>query len=168
MQAIDQLPDIGLIEHILTHYHDRHRAQLPELIRLSKRVELVHGGVPACPAGLTALLEKLQEDLFAHMDKEEEILFPMIARQLGAAVMRPVDIMRHDHAVHIELLEEIRALTANITAPVGACSSWRTLYAGLAQFTTDLMEHIHLENDVLFARIDALAPGARASAVEKT
>src|SRR5690606_10920336 len=35
--------NVELIEHILTRYHDVHRQQLPELIRLSARVELVHG-----------------------------------------------------------------------------------------------------------------------------
>lgn len=49
--------DADLIEHILTRYHDTLRQQLPELIRLSRRVELVHGGHPECPAGLSSHLE---------------------------------------------------------------------------------------------------------------
>src|SRR5690606_23507190 len=32
-----------LIDHILVRYHDRHREQLPELIRLASKVEQVHG-----------------------------------------------------------------------------------------------------------------------------
>ena len=40
-----------LIEHILTRYHAIHRIQLPELIRLAKRVEHVHGERQDCPKG---------------------------------------------------------------------------------------------------------------------
>lgn len=52
-----EAPNDALIEHILTRYHDVHREQLPELIRLAQRVERVHGGHPQCPAGLSAHLE---------------------------------------------------------------------------------------------------------------
>jgi len=43
-------------------------------------------------------------------------------------------------------------LTDNIRPPEGACTTWRALYAGLSEFRNDLMEHIHLENNLLFER----------------
>ena len=33
--------------------------------------------------------------------------------------------------------------------PEGARRSWQALYAGTAKLTSDLMEHIHLENYIL-------------------
>ena len=51
-----------------------------------------------------------------------------------------------------EALAQLEALTDNITPPAGACNTWRALYAGLAQLKEDLMQHIHLENNVLFLR----------------
>lgn len=156
MSSTEQMSDVELIEHILTRYHDRHREQLPELIRLSKRVELVHGGVPACPAGLTALLEKLQDELNEHMRREEEILFPMILRGLGAALAHPVEIMRHEHDFQHQLLTEIQLLTHGVVLPQSACTTWRALYNGLSQLIADLADHLQLENQVLFARVDAL------------
>lgn len=45
-----------------------------------------------------------------------------------------------------------RALTADLVSPAEACESWRGLYQSLAQLEIDLMEHIHLENNVLFPR----------------
>ena len=42
----------SLIDHILTRYHQVHREQLPELIRLAARVETVHGSHEQCPNGL--------------------------------------------------------------------------------------------------------------------
>lgn len=54
-------------------------------------------------------------------------------------------------------LEELLALTNNITPPADACNTWRALYRGLLEFRDDLMQHIHLENNVLF--VNALTPG---------
>src|SRR5690606_22474987 len=83
-------PDNTLIEHILTRYHDVHRQQLPELVRLATRVELVHGGHPQCPAGLAAHLEDMSAELEAHMKKEEQILFPMISRGITGMAVGPI------------------------------------------------------------------------------
>ncbi len=45
------MPAGQLIEYILARFHERHRDQLPELIRLASRVEQVHGSKPGCPNG---------------------------------------------------------------------------------------------------------------------
>src|SRR5690606_30686776 len=52
-----------LIAHILTRFHARHREQLPELIRLARRVEQVHGDRPECPVGLSDHLCAMQQEL---------------------------------------------------------------------------------------------------------
>ncbi len=144
--------DIDLIEHILERYHDTHRRQLPELIRLAARVELVHGGHPQCPAGLTALLEDMQQALEAHMAREEQILFPMIARGMGAMARMPISLMKQQHDDHGDLLHELERCTRGFTLPDGACNTWTALYRGLAALRQDLMDHIHIENNVLFYR----------------
>lgn len=46
------VPSATLIDHLLERFHERHREQFPELIRLASRVEQVHGNKPDCPAGL--------------------------------------------------------------------------------------------------------------------
>ena len=94
------VPDIELIEHILTRYHDVHRQQLPELIRLAQRVELVHGGHTECPAGLSQHLETMLQELESHMKKEEQILFPMISRGITGMAVQPIAMMRSEHDDH--------------------------------------------------------------------
>lgn len=158
---VERLDDRQLIEHILARYHDVHRQQLPELIRLAQRVERVHGGHPACPAGLTAHLEHMQQELEDHMAKEEQVLFPMIARGMAGMAVAPVMVMRQDHDDHGEALDQMLALTGELTLPAGACNTWRALYAGLETLRTDLMDHIHLENNILFDRIDGKLGGGR-------
>src|SRR5690606_16047582 len=73
----------ALIEHILERFHERHREQLPELIRLASRVEQVHSNKPGCPLGLAEHLWNMQQELESHMLKEEQILFPMLQRGIA-------------------------------------------------------------------------------------
>lgn len=148
----------NLIGHILTRYHAVHREQLPELIRLARRVEQVHGARPHCPNGLADALAAMQQELESHMQKEEQILFPL----LGAgttAVGGPVAVMRFEHDQHGEALARLEALAQNFETPAGACNTWQALYRGLRQFREDLMQHIHLENNILFEGLAAGAAG---------
>ena len=143
------------IDHILRRYHARHREQLPELIHLARRVEQVHGERPECPVGLAQHLGNMLQELESHMLKEENVLFPMLLQGIGGMqVNGPVSVMRFEHDQHGEALAILAALTNNLQLPKGACNTWRALYAGLAQLRDDLMQHIHLENNILF--IDAL------------
>ncbi|MDW5375622.1 iron-sulfur cluster repair protein YtfE [Halomonas sp. HP20-15] len=158
--------DSELIEHILTRYHAVHRQQLPELIRLARRVEHVHGERGTCPAGLADHLESMHQELESHMQKEEMILFPMLKRGLAHNAHGPIAVMRFEHDEHGEALARLMALSHDIHIPKGACTTWRALYAGLYEFREDLMQHVHLENNVLFERATAnQGPVGEAAAV---
>jgi len=146
----------ALIDHIIARYHEIHRSELPELIRLARQVEKVHAGKAGVPAGLAALLERMGFELEQHMSKEEMVLFPAMKQQVpGPMLGIPISRMRHEHDDHGENLREIDGLTGDITLPPGACRTWQALYAGLAKLKDDLMQHIHLENNVLFPRFAA-------------
>ena len=144
----------ALIDHILSRYHEVHRQQLPELVRMARRVEAVHRDNPQVPAGLAALLEDMEAELLSHMVKEETILFPAI-RSGSDFVRGPIAVMRAEHVEHGVRLDGVLALTHGATPPDGACNTWRALYAGIAQLNDDLINHIHLENNLLFAHFDA-------------
>lgn len=145
-----QASPAALIDHILSRYHEVHRQQLPELLRLARRVEQVHGLRSDCPHGLADHLETMRQELESHMQKEEQVLFPMLRRGFYGPAQGPIAVMRHEHDDHGEALESLMSLTHDITPPKGACTTWRALYAGLRELRDDLMEHIHLENNILF------------------
>lgn len=151
--APDAQDPAALIDHILTHYHAVHREQLPELVRMARRVEAVHRDHPAVPVGLATLLESMEAELLEHMEKEEQVLFPAL-EQDGLGVDGPIGVLRDEHTGHGALLEQLAALTSDHTPPLGACNTWRALYAGTAQLTEDLISHIHLENNLLFPRFE--------------
>ncbi|OJV46365.1 MAG: iron-sulfur cluster repair di-iron protein [Alphaproteobacteria bacterium 43-37] len=146
-------PLSDLVAYIKDRYHSIYREQLPELIRLSARVEKVHADHPACPTGLTEHLEKMYEELGLHMLDEEKNLFPLImAGEISKA--RPIiEQLVDEHENYGRQLEAIEEITHNISAPEGACNTWSALYLGLRTFKVDLMQHIHLENNILFDRI---------------
>jgi regulator of cell morphogenesis and NO signaling len=154
MSSIPENVD-DLIRHVLDRYHQVHRRELPELCKLAIQVEQVHADHPAVPAGLSALLEQMHAALASHMDKEEQILFPLMLAGGNPMIVHPIAMMRHEHDEAGEELRAIAALTGDMTPPEGACNSWRALYAGLAKLAEDLTEHIHIENNVLFPRFEA-------------
>ena len=139
-----------LIDHILQRYHEVHRQQLPELIRMARRVEAVHRDHPQVPRGLAQHLETMEQELVDHMAKEEQILFPLLRQGGHPMVVHPIGMMRHEHVSHGAQIERLAQLTQQHQPPVDACNTWQALYAGTARLTEDLIQHIHLENNLLF------------------
>lgn len=137
-----------LVHHILQRFHAKHREQLPELIRLSRRVETVHADHPECPTGLAEHLCQMQQELESHMMKEEQILFPMLCN--GFYPGGPIHVMQHEHLQHGDALGTMLTLAHDLQLPDGACNTWTALYLGLNELKEDLMEHILLENEILF------------------
>lgn len=148
---------LPLIDHILSRYHDTHRAELEWLIPLAQKVETVHGDHDDAPLGLTEALLALRDELDSHMAKEEQILFPLMRQGGHPAIQHPVAVMRDEHDEAAALLRTITQVTHSLTLPEGACRSWTALYAGLEKLCEDLVMHMHLENEVLFPRFVAAA-----------
>lgn len=147
----------ALIDHILARYHETHRRELPELIRLAGKVEAVHRSHPQAPLGLADTLDELRRELETHMQKEELALFPLLRAGGHPMIAHPIRQMRDDHNDHGELLRRLERIAGGFRVPDGACRSWQALYVGTAKLVDDLMEHIHLENNVLFARFGSVA-----------
>lgn len=146
---------LPLIDHILVRYHETHRRELPELIALARRVEERHAEHPQVPRGLAHLLEHIAEAIEEHMQKEEQILFPMMRAGGVPMIIGPIQVMEHEHVEHGERLRQLEALTRNHVAPADACTSWQALYVGTRKLVDDVMQHIHLENNVLFPQFGA-------------
>ncbi|HEY5948264.1 MAG TPA: iron-sulfur cluster repair protein YtfE [Kofleriaceae bacterium] len=142
-----------LVSHIVARYHETLRRDIPMLIDAARKVERVHADKPAVPAGLAEELVEFWTEMQQHMMKEERVLFPMLATGVhGTQVYMPVRVMEHEHDEQSVHLARIRELTGDLQIPPHACATWRALYSGLEVIEAELMEHIHLENNVLFPR----------------
>lgn len=146
-----------LIDHILRRYHEVHRQQLPELIRMARRVEAVHRDHPLVPHGLADHLETMEQELLEHMAKEEQILFPMLKQGGHPMAVHPIGMMRQEHVSHGAQIERLAEFTHQHQPPSDACNTWQALYAGTARLTEDLIAHIHTENNLLFPVFESQA-----------
>ncbi|MFV9473565.1 hemerythrin domain-containing protein [Advenella sp. RU8] len=142
-------PDV-LIPYIQVNFHDKHRAQLPALIELSRKIEMVHEDDPDCPAGLADVLTNIWQELDSHMMKEEKVLFPMLLNGMREMARTPISVMLLEHEQHEEGVDSLLKVTRNLFLPDSACGSWEKLYSGIGEFVEDLRLHLELENEVLF------------------
>lgn len=150
--AVEELSLDEMTAFIIDRYHEDLRRRIPELLFLAEKVERVHKDNSDCPHGLAELLQNLRDEMFSHMMKEENILFPMIDSGRGNQAGMPINRMMFEHDSHGKELEKLHELTQSFTPPEGACTTWKTLYRGLQDLEAELMEHIHLENNILFPR----------------
>ena len=141
-----------LIDFIVDHYHARLRVELPELVLLAAKVENRHADRDDAPHGLALHLRQVHAAVLEHLEKEEQVLFPLILHGMGSRAAAPVRAMEDEHDDHAANLRVLRDLTHDLTLPADACKSWQALYLRLTQLELELMEHIHLENNVLFPR----------------
>jgi regulator of cell morphogenesis and NO signaling len=166
----------GLVEHIVGTHHGYVKQELPRLQQLLKKVVSVHGAAHPELARIQQVFQGMSAELTSHMMKEEHILFPYIVtlenavssgrprpRPAFGTVSNPVHMMELEHDSAGAALKEIGALSSNYEPPEGACFSYRTLYTALNEFETDLHQHVHLENNILFPRAIALESGAEAA-----
>jgi regulator of cell morphogenesis and NO signaling len=148
----DARPLAEVVSHVITDFHEPHRAELTRLLAMARKVEQVHADNPERPRGLADHVESMQLELGQHMQKEELVLFPLIVAGRGRAAAIPIQVLEEEHDDHAKSLARLRVLTDDFHAPEGACVTWKALYLGLAELEQLLMEHIHLENNVLFPR----------------
>ena len=144
------LPEI--VEGIVSWYHARLRIELPLLLQMARKVEAVHAEKESVPRGLAAHVEALSATLLDHLDKEEQELFPLLLSGKAGAFAETIATLEREHEDVALALQKTRALTTNLVPPAEGCTTWRALYLRLDELEAELMEHVHLENNVLFRR----------------
>ena len=162
-----------LIQHIVRTHHQRARRELPVLAAQSDRLVTGRDGTGHNLRTICSLVHQFEEEMFAHLEKEEDILFPFIAylsqqlcvgRPIASSgfdtIHQPIQMMLLEHHESSHLLTRLRGLTQDFEMREGGSESFHLFCAGLRAFETDLLQHIHLEDDVLFPRATALESAA--------
>lgn len=167
--AYDSWELVKLVDHIEETHHVYVREAIPLIIAYSDKVAKVHGAHYTEQVDVNELFHQLANELVPHLLKEEQVLFPYI-RHLSQAnehgnsaekphfgsVVNPIAMMRHDHDDAGEMLRSIREKTNNFKLPLDACNTFRALYHKLEEFEADLHLHVHLENNLVFPKAEAL------------
>jgi regulator of cell morphogenesis and NO signaling len=150
-------------DHIESVHHGYLREAVPNLALMLEKVFRAHGAAHPELAELRRLFASFWGELGCHMQKEEQLLFPMCRalEQTPTApesdpppgtVQHPIAVLVLEHEAAGDDLAAMRALTRGYTPPDDACATYRGLLAGLAELEADMHLHIHKENNILFPR----------------
>jgi regulator of cell morphogenesis and NO signaling len=159
------LPIGRLIQHIVRVHHQYVRQELPRLAEMAQKLAAKRSDRAPELKNVEELLEELRTDMLAHIQKEEQVLFPFMsqmdhdsiivyppAHTCFRSVAQPVSKMMQEHESANHIVAELRRITLGFQPPAWACATHIALFAGLSEFEADLKQHVHLENDVLFPR----------------
>ncbi len=158
-----------LITHITGTHHFFVREESPRIEALAAKVVGAHGKNHPELLQVQASFSALSEELKVHLMKEEQVLFPYVLRleeselagepappAMFGTMVNPIRMMVQEHDGAGDALRSLRSMTNDYTVPEDACISYSTLYQALKGFESDLHQHIHLENNILFPRAVAM------------
>jgi regulator of cell morphogenesis and NO signaling len=154
-----------LVDYIINVHHGYLYQVLPALeAHLLTFVESHKNKYPAISETIEVFRE-LSAALKTHNRYEEEIIFPYIKQientyrrketygNLFVKTLRkPLGNIESDHKKISAILKELRALTNNYVYPSDACTNHRVIFQRLRELDNDMMQHKHLENNILFPR----------------
>ena len=159
------LPTERLIQQIVRVHHQYIRQELPRFAEMAQKLADKRSDRAPELKAVVELLEELRAEMLKHIQKEEQVLFPFIAqmdqesivvyppaRACFRSVSHPIFMMEQEHESANRIVAELRQLTIGFEPPEWACATHIALFAGLREFETDLKQHVHLENDILFPR----------------
>jgi|688.fasta_scaffold469388_1 regulator of cell morphogenesis and NO signaling len=151
-----------LIDHIVFHYHRPLQNQFPRVLQLAEKVSKAHSSNHPEMVEVFQILQTFCSQLELHMHKEEMVLFPAIASMesgngkisfgCGGGLEMPISVMSQEHDDAGEALGVLQSLTNNFTPPEDACNSFRVLLHALAEINSEMKQHVHKENNILFPR----------------
>ena len=119
-------------------------------------------------AYLDELLEEFEDFstlLLIHNKHEEEVIFPYIKQienthrrketygNLFVRTLRkPLSTIELEHRKISLAIQQLRKLTDNYQFPENACTNHRVIFQKLKELDNDLVQHQHLENNILFPK----------------
>ena len=129
----------------LQPFSRHHHFALVRALELRRAAESPDGPqAPVLPAAARTFLAFWQHEGKTHFREEEEVLLPAYARATTMETDADVQRMLAQHA-------KIRGLAADLEAALACGANLQALAADLGQL---LQEHVHLEEDIIFPRIE--------------
>jgi regulator of cell morphogenesis and NO signaling len=169
------LPLGRLVRHIVRVHHLCVRQELPRLAQLASKVATERSDRAPELARVAELIEQLRGEMYAHILKEEQVLFPFILQMDQESIVAsppthacfhsvadPIFSIEQEHESINHIVAILVYLTSHFQVPSWACTTHIALFSGLRDFEADLRQHVHLENDVLFPRTIQLEAELRA------
>ncbi|HLN20690.1 MAG TPA: iron-sulfur cluster repair di-iron protein [Bacteroidales bacterium] len=148
-----------LTDYIINVHHSYVKKSLPETKFYVDKIASVHGANHPELRDVAELFSQVENDLTAHLLKEEEVFFPAIKQlfstgsgRAAAIVKEELGSLSEEHESAGGAMDRINILTKGYELPEDACNSYRLAFKMLSAFEDDLHVHVHLENNVLFPK----------------
>jgi regulator of cell morphogenesis and NO signaling len=154
-----------LIDHVKAIHHAYVRANVAQTAAYARKIADVHGGQHPELAEIVAAFDQMATGLMAHLEQEEEVVFPAVKRAEAAGrngstpeaadaetIARGIEALVREHEQVGAALHHIRDLAMGYGLPPDACATYSLTYERLQAFEADLHKHVHLENNILFPR----------------
>lgn len=154
-----------LADYIVNTHHSYIKKNLPDITTYANKVMEVHSAEHPELVEINNLVKEVNMILTGHIDREEAVLFPLIKELVRSnsepgssreqkieAIKDKIGTLELEHQLIGRKLIEVRKLSSNYRLPQDACASYTLLYKMLDEFEEDLQLHIHLENNILFAK----------------
>jgi regulator of cell morphogenesis and NO signaling len=155
-------PLFALCNHIVAVHHHYLRSELPRVSRLADSTARAHGAADRRLVALRFVLGSFRSTLDVHLNREEQIAFPAIARLEmrdspgDASIDALLRGLENEHRHVDAVLRQIRLMTGDVDEHAVRSPDHGALLAGLRRLESDLHQHIHKENNILFERVRML------------
>jgi len=156
-------------KYIINNHHKYVKGAIPSITAHLQKIQNAHGDKYTFIKEIENTFARVAAEMTSHMKKEEKTLFPLIKYLVDSnrlkekpktrgygSVQNPIKQMKAKHVSVGNAMKVIRTLTDDYSLPENYCATFQITYNELAQFEKDLHKHMHLENNILFARAIAL------------
>lgn len=149
-----------LADYIVYVHHTYIKQNLSIISEFADKVANVHGQHEPKTIEIAQIFSTISSELTSHMGKEEFILFPAIKAKADNPNFefdeKTLSLVKEEHEEVGTMIKKIQELSSDFTPPEWACNTFKALYFKLEEFTNDLYQHIHLENNILFPKVKNL------------
>lgn len=164
--AFNEWPVPFLLDYVLYVHHSYLKAVLPSIRQAL--ASYVPGHIKKYPhfATIQETFSNLADELEEHMKEEEESIFPYVKQinstysqkeKYGGLFVRtmrkPLDLtVEKEHGRIVSLLKQLRKQTSHYRFDNSVCANYQVIYRKLKEFDEDMVQHMHLENNILFPK----------------
>jgi len=163
----DEWPVDFLIDYILNVHHSYVKKTLSPLQSLVRNFAEKHRSKYPHMLDVADAFENLADVLTEHMQKEEASIFPYLKQIFSTysrketygglfvrTLSKPLNtVIDTEHKRIAAYLKELRQLTGHYSFTPSVCTNHQVIYHKLKEFDTDMVQHKHLENNILFPKV---------------
>lgn len=156
-----------LMDYIISTHHSYIKYNAERLSRLAIKVADRHGDANPELLKLSEHLKLFLNHLKDNIATEEKEIFPALKTRMAKkthrriteerlTIVQAVSAIEEGHKATGKALKCFRKLTQNYKLPKDACISYTHFFALLLEFEMDLVQHAHLENNLLIPKVTAM------------